>query len=74
MVKQRIKKTKLTFSFHISGNIIFIDSSNIIFKDIVTGSAQVETCPCDLLESNDFIIDNISLFVTKRSCSGVGLV
>ena len=75
MVKQRIKQTKLAFFFHISGNIIsFIDSSNVIFKDIVTGSVQVETCPCDLLESNDFIIDNISLFVTKRSCSGVGLV
>ena len=49
------------------------DSSNKIFKGIVTDSLQmfiilidILLYPCDLLESNDFIIDNISLFVTQK--------
>ena len=59
---------------YISGNIPFFnDSSNIIFKGIVTDSLQIFIIlintlpyPCDLHESNDFIIDNISLFVTRK--------
>ena len=60
------------------------DSSNIIFKGIVTDSQRIFTIlidtlsyPCYLLESNDliFIIDYISLFVTrKETCSGIGLI
>ena len=51
----------------------FNDSSNIIFKGIVTDSLQIFIIlieilsnPCDLLESSDFIIDSISLFVTRK--------
>ena len=65
-------RTTLGF-FHISRNIPFFnDSSNIIFKAIVANSLQIFiivdilSYPCDLLESNDFIIDNISLFVTRK--------
>ena len=62
----------LTF-FHISGNIIFNDFSNIIFKNIVTDSLQIFmilidilSYPHDLFESNDFFIDNISFFITQK--------
>ena len=66
-------ETTLGF-FQISRNIPFFnDSSNIIFKAIVASSLQIFiilvdilSYPCDLLESNDFIIDNISLFVTQK--------
>ena len=49
----------------------FNDFSNIIFKGIVTESLQIFiidtlSYPCNLLESNDFIIDNISLFETQK--------
>ena len=51
----------------------FNDSSNIIVKGIVTDSLQffiilieILSHPCDLLESSDFIIDSISLFVTRK--------
>ena len=49
--------------------------------DIVTNSLQIFiilidilSYPCDLLESNDFIIDNISLFVTRKELILVVLV
>ena len=52
----------------------FNDSSNIIFKDIATDSLQIFIIlidilshPCDLVESNGFIIDSISLFVTRKN-------
>ena len=51
----------------------FNDSSCILFKGIVTDSQQVFiiltdmlSYPGDLLESNDFNIDNIPLFVTRK--------
>ena len=68
-------RTKLVF-FHISGNIPFSnDSSNQIFKGMVPDSLQIFiilidtlSCPCHLLEFNYIIIiDNISLFVTRKA-------
>ena len=51
-----------------------------MFKGRVTDSLQIFTIltdtlsyPCDLLESNEYIIDSISLFETRRY-SGVGLI
>ena len=66
-------ETKLAFC-HISGNISFFNySSDIIFKGILTDSLQIFiiliemlSYSCDLLESNDFIIDSICLFVTRE--------
>ena len=60
--------------FQISGNIPFFnDSSNTVFESIVTSSLQIFIIlikilshPCDLLETSDFIIDSISLFVTRK--------
>ena len=58
--------TTLTF-FHNSGNIPFFnDSSNMVFKGIVTDSLQIFTIPCDLLESNEFSTDNIRSFETGK--------
>ena len=65
--------TTLVF-FHISGNIHFFnDPLKITFKGVVTNSLQffiilidILSYPYDLLEFNDFIIDNISLFVTRK--------
>ena len=55
--------------------LFFNDSSNMIFKGIVTDSLQVFVIlieillhPCDLLESNDLFCN------TKRIYSGVGLI
>ena len=57
-----------------SGKIpLFKDSTKIIFREIVTDSLQVFivltdilSYPLALLEFNEFIIDNISLFVTQK--------
>ena len=51
----KIGSNFLTF-FHIPGNIPFLnDSSNILFRGIVTDSLLIEISshPCDLLESSD---------------------
>ena len=75
-------ETKLAF-LHVSGNIPLNNySSNIIFKGIVSDSLQIFiilinilSYQCDLLESNDFIVDNISfIFNKKRIYSSVGLI
>ena len=51
--------------------LFFNDFSNVTFKGIVTDLLQIFiilsdilSYSCDLLESSDFGIDNISLFVT----------
>ena len=61
------------FPYFLKYSFFFNDFSNIIFKGIVIDSLQIFIIlidillyPCDLLESNDFIIDNISLFVTQK--------
>ena len=60
--------------FHMSGKIPFFnDFSKMIFRGIVTGSLQIFiilidllSYPWDLPKFNEFIIYNISLFVTKK--------
>ena len=60
--------------FHMSGKIYFFsDSSKMIFRGIVTDSLQIFIILIDilshpraLLESNEFIIDNIFLFITQK--------
>ena len=66
-------KNYISFFPYFWKQCFFNDSSNIIFKVIVTDSLQIFIIlidilshPCDLLESKDFIIDNISLFVRQK--------
>ena len=67
--------TGTTFAFYqISGNFLFFsDSWKIIFNGKVIDSLHIFiilidklSFPCALVESNDFIIDNMSLSVTLK--------
>ena len=67
-------KNHVCFFSQISGNFsLFSDSWKIIFNDKVIDSLHIFiilidklSYPCALVESNDFIIDNMSLSVTLK--------